>query len=377
MPNDAAVLEIHDLRRLPEDDCAKRKIELTREFFDLPFSLQTGLLLRAQLVLINNNAFEFSLCIHHIAFDGWSTRTFYRDLSDAYKARSQPDQFGDMDPYHDIELNSYVELAIWEDQFARTPEFERQLGYWMTRLGGYVKGGPLPIHGGNTPITGNSIVDYSPAKLSLDSVLTDKLVAFAREKRLTRSSVFLAAICAMHYRYSQELDQLIGVAVANRSVPEFEEMVGCFVNIVAVRSEISHDVGFETLVRTVQQSSFAAFEHQSVPFEKVIEVLKPVRRDPGNPLIRTMFFYQPSRDGSLHLDGANLRSRNLVQQQSEVDLTFSCWESDGEIDIHVAFDTDLYNIAAVHRYLRDFVSLLEGGIDSPETRIDELKLFGR
>ncbi|MFL6333022.1 MAG: condensation domain-containing protein, partial [Pyrinomonadaceae bacterium] len=280
-PSQTLDLNIVDLRSSP---AAEREADAQRMAWveaQQPFSLEQGPLLRATLYVLGSSDYLLLLVMHHIVSDGWSMGVLYRELSALYVAYSA----GRPSPLAELPVQ-YPDFALWQNELLQGEMFEELLRYWRTQLAGAPELLNLP-----TDRPRPAVQTYRGAVhgIILKPRLYESLRALARSEEATPFMVLLAAFKALLSRYSGEEDVTVGTPVAGRTRVELEPLIGFFVNTLVLRTDVSGDPSFRELVGRVREVTLGAYAHQEVPFERLVEELRPERDLSRNPLFQVMF----------------------------------------------------------------------------------------
>ncbi|HEY6147327.1 MAG TPA: condensation domain-containing protein, partial [Thermoanaerobaculia bacterium] len=274
-------LAFADLSVLPADE---RERELARRLAaetTRPFSLERDLPIRATLLRLEAERHVLHLATHHVAFDVWSTRIFFRELAAFYEAFVS----GKTAAAAPLPIQ-YADFSLWQ----RSPEYEeltaKQLAFWKTRLAGELPVLELPTDRPRPPVQ-----SYSGARrsLRLPSTLHADLLALGRRERVTLFVTLVAAFQALMHRYSGQDDVVVGTPVANRSRLETERLIGFFANTLALRVDLSGEPTFRELLGRVREVVLEAWENQELPFERLVEELQPRRSLAHSPLFQVFF----------------------------------------------------------------------------------------
>ncbi|MFL6335719.1 MAG: condensation domain-containing protein, partial [Pyrinomonadaceae bacterium] len=260
-------LSVIDLRDVPADE---REAEAVRRVIlesNTPFDLACGPLLRATLMQLGASDYLLLLSMHHIVSDGWSMGVLYRELSALYVAYSA----GRRSPLAELPVQ-YPDFALWQRERLSGGVLEPLLSYWKERLAGMPAVLELPTDHVRPPVQVFNGASYS---LTLPASLTERVKAVARQAEATLFMTLLAAFKALLSRYSGEEDVTVGTPVAGRTRVELEPLIGFFVNTLVLRTDVSGDPSFRELVGRVREVTLGAYAHQEVPFERLVEELRP------------------------------------------------------------------------------------------------------
>lgn len=249
-----------------------------------PFDLRNGPLLRARLLRLAADDHVLTLTIHHVAADGWSMRVLVEELIALYGARRQ----GIEATLPDLPIQ-YADYAIWQRHWLEAGERERQLEYWMARLGGGQSVLELP-----TDRQRPALPSYRGARheLQLPQALGRQLQALAQREGTTLFMLLLASFQALLHRYSGQDEIRVGVPVANRNRVETERLIGFFVNTQVLRADLDAQMPFLDLLQQTRVAALGAQSHQDLPFEQLVEALQPERSLSHSPLFQAMYNHQ-------------------------------------------------------------------------------------
>jgi amino acid adenylation domain-containing protein len=351
-----------DLSALPAAERAGEARRLVSLEVDHPFDLARGPLLRALLLRLAPAEHEAVLTMHHIVSDGWSMGVLVREMAALYAGSPPPEP-----PIQ------YADFARWQREWLQGEVLESELAYWRKRLSG-VPPLELPADRPRPPV---QRFRGAAHPLSLSRPLRDGLAALSRREGATLFMGGLAALVALLARYTGQDDIAVGTPSANRNRAEIEELIGFFVNTLVVRTDAGCDPSFRRLLACVQEASVGAFAHQDLPFEKVVEELRPERDLSRAPLFQVMFILQNATSRPLELAGLRLDPEPFEVTTSKFDLTLSLFEdSRGMLAGSLEYDTDLFEAATVARWAGHLEVLLQGIVAAPERRISELPLLG-
>ncbi|MGD1424872.1 amino acid adenylation domain-containing protein [Mycolicibacterium septicum] len=349
--------EVVDAVGWPEDRLAEAAGEVARH----PFDLSTELPLRATLFRVAENEHVLVAVVHHIAADGWSVTPLVADLGSAYAARSA----GRPPEWLPLPVQ-YVDYTLWQrgylgDLADPDSRISAQLAYWEQALAGLPERLELPTDRSYPPVA-----DYRGASLMVEwpAELQQRIARVAREQNATSFMVVQAGLALLLSKLSASSDVAVGISIAGRNDPALDNLVGFFVNTVVLRVDFAGDPTIGELLEQVRQRGLAAFEHQDVPFEVVVDRLNPTRSLTHHPLVQVMLSWQNlawqhSADAAGGLTLGDVRVTPLPAQThtARTDLTLALgerWTETGEpagIGGTVEFRTDVYDETSVVRLI--------------------------
>ncbi|MFE2756327.1 amino acid adenylation domain-containing protein, partial [Actinosynnema sp. NPDC059335] len=323
-----------------------------REEAGTPFDLERGPLLRVRLVRVAEDEHVFALAVHHIVTDGWSTGVLMRDLEALYAGEAPAPP-----------AVQYVDYAAWRQ--------DPPVDYWAGQLAG-VPPLELPTDRPRAAVRGTA---GAVREFTVPDDVADALGVLVRERGDTVFTALVAACQALLARYSGQDDIAVGTAVSGRGRAELDDVVGLFVNTVVLRSTVDLDGSFEDLLARVRVTAREAFAHQDVPFERVVDAVRPERDPSRNPLFDVMVLLQNASGEPPRLPGLELSPVRLPQLTSTCDLTFEFDASDGVLRGAVEYSTDLFDASSVDRVVGHLLALLAGVVADPARPLSAVPLL--
>jgi len=378
-----AVSEAGDLRDAWQWDTVDAR-NSTEEQFDAqlrgrarePFDLTGGPLFRATLFVRGDERHVLHIVMHHIVADGWSANVLLRDFAAGYRAarRAGSNALPAL-PALSAPAVQYADYAAWQrERFGADGglQLDAQLHYWRSRLAGYDALLDLP-----TVHERGSAYEPHAARVGarIASDLASRLESLARAENATLFMVLLAAFAALLSRYSGAHDVVIAVPVAGRDRIETEELIGFFVNTLAMRASVKSTQPFAALLREVRDDSIDAQANADVPFERVVAALHSGRRAGGSPLAQIKFVLHDEFDTALDLDGVQCELIDADASDARFELALDVFrESAGELRCVFAYAVALYDDAFVAQFARHYVAVLEQIADMPSRALGAFHL---
>jgi amino acid adenylation domain-containing protein/FkbH-like protein len=351
---DAGVREAEARRLIAED--ANRAIGLTQ-----------APLLRTMLLRLSDDEHYLLINIHHIISDRWSMGVLSQELASLYDAVIE----GRAAELPDLPLQ-YADYSVWQREWLRGEVLERQLGYWKDKL----KDAPtlleLPT---DRPRQATESFRGEVAYASFPRELSDKLSQFGRQHGATLFMTLLAGFQALLSRYSGQDDVIVGTAIANRNQPELESLIGFFLNTLPLRTNLAGDPTFAEMVSRAKETALGAYAHQEIPFEKLVEELRPERSLSHSPLVQVFFVLQNAPMEALQLRGLQLKHVPSGLKTVKGDMYLSMHETPEGLEGRLEYSTDLFDASTAERLLEHFRVLLEAAAASPALKLSELPLL--
>jgi amino acid adenylation domain-containing protein len=357
-------LPIFDLRDLSEDERASRTRELISEEFWRPFDLTRGPLIRASLLRIDEQEHILTVCMHHIISDGWSIGVFIDEMARLYGVYSE----GKASPLPELMIQ-YRDYALWQRQWLKGEVLEAEIGYWKKQL----EGAPTTIEiktDGARPAV--QTYEGRSESIEIGEEAVRRLKEVGGRQGATMYMVMAAAMEVLMYRYSGQEDMVIGTPVANRVRQETEPLIGCFINVLALRAKLSNNPTYNEMLRQAREVILDALTHQDLPFEKLVEALQ-IERDPSrSPLFQVMFALQSARNPETELPGLTLTPMDEENKAAHFDLNMAVQEEGQSMSATLTYNIDLFNAETVTQMLSDYKLILEEVSLNPEVTLKEL-----
>jgi amino acid adenylation domain-containing protein len=355
-----------DLSVLPAADREARAMRLCREETTVPFDLADDRLIRGLLIRLGPDEQILFLTMHHIVSDGWSREILGQELTSLYMAFRD----GLPSPLPPLPIQ-YADYAVWQRDWLRGETLERQIAYWKERLAGAPALLELP---GDRPRP--SVPSYAGATTQATSsgALLQPLQDLARSEGATLFMTLLAAFNVLLSRYSGQEDIVVGSPIANRNRKETEGLIGFFVNMLALRTDLSGDPSFRELLRRVRDTAQGAYAHQDLPFEKLVEEMAPERSLSHSPLFQVMFTVQTGPARAQSTGGSRAREGDEVTT-AKYDLSLTLTSGADGLHCLLEYSTDLFDRERMQRLLGHYLTILEGLVAAPDLPISRLPLL--
>ena len=360
-------LEEVDLGHLRAEEREVRLRELVCADAARPFDLEKGPLLRATLVACGEESHVLLVNIHHIVSDGWSMGILMREWSALYNALASKEP----SPLPPLPIQ-YADYAHWQREYLRGTELRRQLDYWRTALSGAPDRLELP-----TDFPRPAVQQYRGGTLDfqLPVYLVDGLRAIGDRAGASLFMVLLSAFAALLARYSGQNELVIGSPVANRSRREVENLIGFFVNTIALRLAVEPGASFYELLAQVRGVALGAYAHQEVSFEQLVEEVKPERNLSHAPIFQVLFSLQSTPPSQPEFDGLGVSSLEGENAISKYDLTLMFDERDAALMGAFEYNSDLFARETVARMATHLRTLLEAVVADPERMVARVPLL--
>ncbi|CAG9189587.1 Non-ribosomal peptide synthetase modules, pyoverdine?? [Paraburkholderia sabiae] len=363
----AVPVERIDLRNLMLDARNERANELADEHATRPFDLQRGPLLRASLVTFADDEHRLMLTAHHAISDGWSSRCAFAELADTYAALSK----GRAASLPALAAQ-YADFAQWQRHWLDGAERERQLAYWRDALKDAPAPLALPV---DRTVPAERTLIGKRASRRLDARLSAAVRELASGAHASTFIVLLAALHAWLHRLTAATDVVVAAPVANRQREETGNLLGLFINTVALRARVSPHASFADLLSQVRDTTLGAYANQDIPFDQVIDAVKPpVRR--GEEWLRVKFAQQFVFDEPVALPDAVATLTPGPDNAARFDFALDFTDDARGIELVAAWATDCIDDATAHAWLDSFIALLTDSVAHPASPLSLLACAG-
>ena len=359
-------LPVVDLRDLSESVRAIEARRLSTEEAERPINLCHGPLLMPALLRLDDQEYMLLITVHHIAFDGWSQGVLLRELALLYEAFSA----GKTSPLSELPIQC-GDFAVWQRERLQGEVLETHLAYWRKQL----EGAPALLML-RTDRPRPVVQTFRGARefLTLPPNLTKALKTLSRKAEVSLFMTLLGAFQTLLYRYTGQADISVGTLIANRPSAEIESLIGCFVNQLVLRTDLSGNPSFRELLGRVREVCSGAYAHQELPFCKLVEQIQPRRNPSSSPLFQVMLILQ-NTPPALKFPGFTIeRHRAMQGWRSNFDFTLELSEEAASLTGFLEYNTDLFDSATMRRMLQQFRTLLEAIVANPEEHISTLNL---
>lgn len=369
-PSFAITLRVMDLTGQSNGESQSEVRRLFKAEVCRPFDLSTDVLLRAVLANLGPTDHALLMTVHHIASDGWSMGLLARELMMFYEAFVS----GQVPSLSELPIQ-YSDFAVWQRQWMQGPVLRAQLEWWKQQLTGAPDLLELPTDRPRPAV--QSFRGHCRWR-SFSRSLSEALGALSNREGTTLFMTLLAAFQTLLHRFTGQADLLIGTPTAGRGRSETEGLIGLFVNMLVLRSKLCGNPTFLEFLRHTREEMLDAYAHQDLPFEKLVEEMRPERKSSHSPLIQVVFALQnapgtlPSPRG---LKVTQIPDREVDTGTSKFDLTFQMEASETGLSVFVEYNSDLFDEATIDELLNSFQVLLEGIVVDPSVTVGTLPVL--
>jgi amino acid adenylation domain-containing protein len=360
-------LPVADLRHLPTDERRAEAGRLAAESSRHRFDLARGPLFRASLVHGADDEHLLLLNLHHSVGDGWSLGVLREELSDLYGAFSR----GEASPLPEPALQ-YADYAVWQRERLSGAALEQQLAFWRQALEGAPALLELPADRPRPPVESHR---GAAEHLVVSPEVAAEVRALARREGATLFMVLLAALDVVLGRLAGQEDVVVGTPIAGRTRAETDRMVGLFLNSLALRTDLSGDPSFRELLGRVRETTLNAYAHQEIPFERVLEEVRPERSLAHAPVFQVMLNLANFEEGAFRAEGLEVAGAGSGgAATAKFDLTLYVGEGDERIFVNLVYAADLFDAPRMRVLLAQLEGVLRQAAAAPETRVSALSL---
>ncbi|QTB41223.1 non-ribosomal peptide synthetase [Burkholderia pseudomallei] len=356
-PHADLTVSYHDLReaksiRHEAENREQRAKDLSQAHASAPFDLSRDLPVRVLLLQLADEAHVVQVVMHHIASDGWSVGVFLQELSALYGSFIAEQG----DPLAPLPLQ-YADYAAWQRRWLASGQLEKQGAFWQTNLSGAPTLLELPTDRPRPPKQSHA---GASVEVKLGAALSERVKRLSQRHGVTPYMTLLSSWAAVLGRLSGQEEVVIGSPVAGRNRTEVEALIGFFVNTLALRLDLSSEPTVGELLKRTKAQVLSAQAHQDLPFDQVVERVKPPRSTAHPPLFQVMFVWQNMPAGELTIPGLTIRAVETPLQTAQFELTLSLQEAGDDIVGHLNYASALFDESTVRRYVTYWCRLLEG-----------------
>jgi amino acid adenylation domain-containing protein len=359
-------LSVCDLEQVADDQREDEVKKLIRQQADRAFDLAQGRLMRNSVLRVSSIEHVLVVVMHHIVSDGWSMGVMIREVSECYSRYERGEESG----LAELEIQ-YGDYAAWQRENVSAERESEELEYWASQLEGQEN---VELA---TDRVRPAVQSYSGGRerMEVREELTAELKRLSRQSGATLFMTLLAAFKILLYRYSDHEDITVGTLIAGRNRIETEGLIGLFINAIALRTDLSGDPTFAELLKRVREGTLAAYAHQDLPFEKLVDHLHVERDMSRSPLFQIMFLFQNAPLSPLELPGITLTPLEYYSGAVAYDLMISISEQGRTLNIKLEYSKDLFNDGTIKRMLKHYGALLESIVAAPAGHISDLPLL--
>jgi amino acid adenylation domain-containing protein len=360
-------LPTFDLRHLPEGERWAEAQRLADQDARAPFRLEEGPLLRASLLVLGDLDHVLLLNVHHIVCDGWSLSLLFDEMSELYRAFAA----GLPSPLPDVPIQ-YPDYTLWQREWLKGGELDRQLGFWRDLLRGELPVLELPSDRARPPLptfAGGWI------KFDLSGELTSGVAALARREGISLYMTLLGAFVVLLHRLSGQAEILVGSPIANRDRAQIEGAIGFYTNTVVFRTDLQGGPTFRALLGRIKQDALGVYANQDAPLGEVVSAVRPERSAGHNPLFQAMLGFQKAPEAALALAGVKVTPLVVHNGTSKFDLLMEVQETAAGMQCFLEYSLDLFDDATARRFIEHFRALIEGIVRDPDRPVDELPIL--
>ncbi|HZE25195.1 MAG TPA: amino acid adenylation domain-containing protein, partial [Blattabacteriaceae bacterium] len=344
-------LPIEDISALPEREQRSLVLAALNQEFERPFDLSQGPLFRMRLFKLAERDYIFLRTLHHIISDGWSQAVFNNEFMQLYEAFHK----GKANPLQPITVQ-YADYAIWQRRWLTEEKVARDLQYWKTHLTGIPEQLELPK---DRPRQARRTygADVCSITVPVETLAALKRVSHAYDATLYMT--LLSAFALLLQRYSGQDDIVVGSPIANRQDSQLEQVIGFFVNSLIMRVRVNAGQSFQELLGSVRGTALEAYQHQDLPFERLVEELSPERRLNAAPIFQLVFALQNAPMVAEEFRDLQIEAVAADEPRVRIDLEVHAVEHNGVLDFHWLYSRDLFDRWRMEQMAAHYLRLLE------------------
>ncbi|WP_336779436.1 amino acid adenylation domain-containing protein [Paenibacillus illinoisensis] len=359
-------LPLVDLSHIVEREKEKQAQLSARAIIRTVFDLENEISIRASVIKLNETEHVLVIVIHHIAWDGQSSGIFFWELEEVYNSLTA------LEDIHLPDIIQYSDYSLWFNEQMNDIDLEKQLVYWRRQLDGAELLTSIPLDY-SRPVISKYTGGY--IDLTIPSDVAQNVKELSRKMHTTPFIVLLSAFQYLLYRYSGKSDVITGTPISGRTHSDLENVIGFFVNSLAIRTKINGSNNFLELIAYVKSIVLDAYDHQDIPFEKVVEDLKIDRNLSYSPIFQVMFQYNATSKQKVSLKGLDSEPFIVEKGTTQFDLSLYLTEESESITGWLEYSTELFKSDTAERFMKYFLHFLSELTANPEICIDDLSFY--
>ncbi|PLZ98350.1 non-ribosomal peptide synthetase, partial [Fischerella thermalis CCMEE 5268] len=367
VPNLQLKISVVNLQELPQAEQEAEIEYLSLKEFQLPFDFTQAPLLRCTLLQLGEQEYILLFTIHHIVFDGWSTGVLIQELVTLYNAFA----VGKPSPLPVLPIQ-YADFAVWQRQYLQGERREALLTYWKQQLAN------LPVLQLPTirPRAEVKTKRGATHTFLIPASVVQEVRSLSQQAGVTLFMTLLASFKILLQRYCNQDDIVVGTDVANRNQAEVEPLIGFFINLLVLRTDVSGNPTFLELLQRVRTQTLAAYAHQDLPFDELVRELQPERHLSNIvPLFQVLFVLQNTPNYTLELPGLSLKLLEVESKTSRFDLALFLTETEQGIEGKWQYNADLFAADTITRFTNHWQTLINSMVRQPQSRINTLEML--
>ncbi|WP_288349459.1 amino acid adenylation domain-containing protein [uncultured Thalassospira sp.] len=357
-------IKIEDLTRVPLEERPQEARALAEQWISAPMSPSSGHVFSPRLIRLGEAHWWLVVLIHHLVFDGLSESLLLKEISIWYNKHLDQGE-----PLPDLPLQ-YGDFARWQRDGAQSSKIAEQLNWWLEQL----KGAPhllsLPIDRPRPPVQN---FRGRVHQFELSPEVTLGVQDFASKRHMTVFPVITAAFKLLLYRLTGQADLVVSTGTANKQIQELDPIIGCFVNMILLRTKFDLAKTCEDLVELVRDNSIEAFQHQDLPFDHLVSSLSPERDLSYNPLAQVMIVFHNEDDDKKIFPGADVKRVVLDRGISQFDLLLRVISEGDRLNLIFEYNTDLFDQVTVERMSQQYLFIIDQLLRNPAKEIEEVR----
>jgi len=365
------------VQKIIDSDFCLEQVDISNQSYDLnelldfeankSFDLTHGPLFRIKIYKINTNENVLLFTFHHIIADGWSIGILISELAKIYEAKSQSELY----ELEELPIQ-YFDYAEWRKKYLSESFVNKEIKYWQDKLSGMPQYLEL-VHDKIRPV--NQTFNGDRVNISIPYDQHRKLVNIGSKITATPFMIYLTILEALLYRFSNQDDFGIGTVSTGRDAPELKSLIGFFVNTIVLRAELNEEISFEELLEEVRKQTIESFDHQILPFDKIVDNVVKEKNITHSPLFQVMYDYQEAPLKNLKLSNISLELVDQEISSAKFDLVFIIEDLTDNLKISLEYNTDIFNKSTIDSLINTIPNLIRGIVENPKQKISILPLM--
>ncbi|MEO4052783.1 amino acid adenylation domain-containing protein [Solibacillus sp. CAU 1738] len=339
----------------------EEKIPEKIDNFIRPFNLKKAPLIRVGVIKVAKERNIIIFDIHHIISDGISVAILTKEFSDLYSNKK-------LEPLK----VQYKDYSAWQIKRSKSEELKKQEKYWLGEYQGKLPDTKLPT---DYPVSNKRDFKGHSIEFKLDKSITDNLIAIGHKTGSTLYMILLANIKILLSKYCQEEDIIVGTPVSGRTSEEVENVIGMFVNTLAIKTKVDNELGFKDYLEIVKEKAMTAFDNQEYQFDELVQKVGASGELNRNQIFDVIFALQNMQEDKIEMNQLSVKEYPIIQNTEKFDISIDCQEREGELLINLSYATSLFKKSTIEKFIEYFMSILQLTSKNMDLKIKNIDLI--
>ncbi|MEK7434104.1 MAG: amino acid adenylation domain-containing protein [Cyanobacteriota bacterium] len=372
IPHQVILSELKISLKIVEIDENTNLNEVLKDDASIPFDLKTPPLLRGTIFRKNDTENIVLLTIHHIIADGFSLKILFEEITSIYKELLEK-QGNEFTLFSKVEklTHQYSDFSFWQKNLIESNKLDKQIDFWKKQLFEISESLNLPF---DKPRNKTQTFNGAMNNFEIPFYILNKLQELGKQKGVTVFSILLSVYNILIYKYSGQKDIIVGTPITGRNEPEWENLIGLFLNMLSLRTKIDSEISFSKLIEEVSNTTLSAYDNQDLPFEKIVEIINPERTTGRTPIFQTIIALHASIDIE-PINDTKITYLDVDMKTSKFDLVLSIIPFDEKLKCVFEYNTDLFFDSTIEKLKNSFLNIIDIILANNEIKIKDIDVL--